>query len=268
MIDRPSFLRRVVCASALTAMGLAHSAGATVVEFQTALGNFSVNLFDETTPATVANFLDYVNNGAYTDSIVHRTEPAFVIQGGGFTFDGSLPINDIPQNAPVTNEPELSNVRGTIAMAKRGGDANSATNQWFISLADNASVLDGQNGGFTVFGIVTGNGMDVVDAIAALPRFNRSDLGAAFATLPLRDYTDPTVDPDFDNFVMIDAVVVTDTTVSTGVNLLPPVNAVTNPPAPAPAPPPSGGGGGGGSLGFMGLFGLGLLLAQRRRRLA
>lgn len=268
MTDHPSFLRRMACSTVVTALAFATSAGATVVEFQTVLGNFSVNLFDQTTPATVTNFLDYVNNGAYTDSIVHRTEPGFVIQGGGFSYDGSLPINSIVQNPAVVNEPELSNVRGTIAMAKIGGDPNSATNQWFISLADNTSVLDGQNGGFTVFGIVTGNGMDVVDAIAALPRFDLN-LGSAFTTLPLRDYTDTAADPDADNFVLINAVVVTDTTVNTGANLLPPVNVVTNPPAPVPAPAPtptSSGGGGGGSMGVVGLLGLGVCWVRRRRR--
>ncbi len=82
------------------------------------------------------------------------------------------PPGNVFQNPAVTNEPELSNVRGTIAMAKLGTDPNSATNQWFISLADNSANLDVQNDGFTVFGIVMDNGMDIVDVIVALGRFD------------------------------------------------------------------------------------------------
>lgn len=252
-------VRRVAGACSFVALAMAPAAQATVVEFQTVLGSFSVNLFDETTPATVANFLDYVNNGAYTDSIVHRSVPGFVIQGGGFTYDGTLPLGDVPANAAVANEPELSNVRGTIAMAKIGGQPNSATTQWFISLVDNATDLDDNNGGFTVFGIVMDNGMDVVDAIAALDRFN---LGAPLGELPLRAYTDTSVDPDGDNFVVVSDIVVTDTTVSTNTNLLPPANTLINPPV---VTPPSSGGGGGGAFGLTSLLLMGICLLRRRR---
>lgn len=267
MTDRKLTLRRLAGTLAIASLGAAPLSGATIVEFQTVLGNFEVNLFDQTTPATVTNFLNYVNNGAYTDSIFHRVEPGFVLQGGGFTYDGSLPFNDVPANPAVVNEPELSNVRGTIAMAKLSGDPNSATSQWFINLDDNVANLDAQNGGFTVFGVVTGNGMDVVDALAALPRF---DFGGAFATLPLQNYTNSAVDPDATNLALVNAIVVIDTTVDTGSNLLPPVNTIINPPAPAPAPTPtlSGGGGGGGAAGVASLLALGLLALRRRRQRA
>ncbi|MEM6638952.1 MAG: peptidylprolyl isomerase [Pseudomonadota bacterium] len=253
--------RALAASAALCTASYSH---ATVVEVQTVLGNFEINLFDETTPLTVANFLDYVNNGAYTDSIVHRTDPGFVIQGGGFTYDGALPFDTIPANDPVMNEPELSNRRGTIAMAKLGGDANSATTQWFINLSDNQGNLDSQNSGFTVFGIVLGDGMDVVDAIGALPRFN---FGGAFGTLPLRDYTDTTMDPDEDNIVIVNAIVVTDSTVSTNTDLLPPVNVAQNPP-PSTTPPADNndGGGGGGAGGAFAIGALGWFVASRRRR--
>jgi peptidyl-prolyl cis-trans isomerase A (cyclophilin A) len=259
---RNAALSRISGALAIATLTIAPLSGATVVEFQTVLGNFEVNLFDQTTPATVTNFLDYVNNGAYTDSFFHRSEPGFVLQGGGFTYDGSLPFNDVPANPAVVNEPELSNVRGTIAMAKLGGDPNSATSQWFINLVDNVANLDGQNGGFTVFGVVMGNGMDVVDALAALPRF---DFGGAFAALPLQNYTDTTVDPDADNLALVNAIVVTDTTVDTGSSLLPPVNTTINPPTtPAPTLAPSSGGGG-GATGVASLIALGWLGLRRRR---
>ncbi len=113
-----------------------------------------IDLFEEETPETVANFLNYVNDGDYANTFIHRSVAGFVIQGGGFTFiDGER--QSVPTDPPVVNEPGISNLRGTIAMAKLSGDPNSATSQWFINLADNAENLDGQNGGFTVFGQVT-----------------------------------------------------------------------------------------------------------------
>jgi len=233
---------------------------ATIVEFQTVMGTFEVNLYDNATPATVANFLSYVNNLAYTNSIYHRSVPGFIVQGGGFTGNLGLPVDPITANAPVVNEPELSNVRGTIAMAKLSGDANSATNQWYFNLSDNSANLDGQNGGFTVFGEVIGNGMDIIDAIAGLPTYN---FGGATAELPLRNYTASdftnNVTVDGTHLVTISAIVVTDPAVDTAAGLNPIPNTIINqPPAPPPAP---GGGGGGGSLGILAL--LGLLLINR-----
>jgi peptidyl-prolyl cis-trans isomerase A (cyclophilin A) len=255
--------RRSAAVIALCATSL--GAQATIVEFQTAEGSFQVNLYDNATPETVANFLNYVNNGAYTSSIFHRSVPGFVIQGGGFTVNVAAGLDAIPVNAAVVNEPEFANVRGTIAMAKLAGDPNSATSQWFFNLADNTANLDGQNGGFTVFGEVVGNGMDVVDAIAALPVY---DFGGVTAEIPLRNYTQADFDArtpvDENNFVMINAIVVTDTTVDTAAGLNPPANTTIGG-GPAPTPPPTASGGGGGSLGFFGVLGL-LTLAWRRKR--
>jgi len=81
---------------AIAAIILPHKSEATVVEFQTVLGNFEVNLYDNATPITVANFLDYVNNAAYSSSIVHRSVPDFIVQGGGFRFDLNWPATPIP----------------------------------------------------------------------------------------------------------------------------------------------------------------------------
>lgn len=136
-----------------------------------------------TTPQTVANFLAYADAGRYTNTIVHRSVPGFVVQMGGFALaeSGSQLVDSIPQFAPVVNEPGNTNARGTLAMAKLGGDPNSATNQFFVNLADNAANLDFQNGGFTAFGRVLGEGMDLVDAVASLPRY---DFGAPFSELP------------------------------------------------------------------------------------
>jgi cyclophilin family peptidyl-prolyl cis-trans isomerase len=258
--------RRSVLLAALVSslFATAQSARATVVEFQTVMGNFEVNLYDNATPATVANFLDYVNNMAYSDSVIHRSIPGFVVQGGGFTFDDmNLTISAIAQNAAVVNEPVFSNVTGTIAMAKLGGNANSATNQWFFNLANNSADLDDQNGGFTVFGEVIGNGMDVVNAIEALPTFDASLIyPSAFTNIPLRG--DATNNPlDATNFVIITDIIVTDTSVDSAAGLNPVPNTLLNQP-PAPPPTSGGGGGGGGSIGFLALFGL--LLGYRFRK--
>ena len=245
-------------------LALPQTATATIVEVVTDLGTVEINLYDNATPATVTNFLNYVNSGAYTDSIFHRSVPGFVIQGGGFITDINAQVGEIMTNPAVTNEPVYSNVRGTIAMAKLGGDPNSATSQWFINLANNAANLDDQNGGFTVFGEVTA-GMDVVDTIAGLPRY---DFGSAFSNLPLQNYSaaDFTNNVPLDNthLVIATAVNVIDTTVDSAAGLNPtPTTRNTTPPG------NGGGGGGGGSfalLSLLGLFGFASTRVLRRRR--
>nr|MBA2269184.1 peptidylprolyl isomerase [Chthoniobacterales bacterium] len=91
----------------------------------------------------------------------------------------------------IQNEPGISNKRATIAMAKLANDPNSATSQWFINLRDNGGGtggLDTTNDGFTVFGRVIGDGMEVADTIGSLPVFDR---GSPFNEIPLRDYVSP-----------------------------------------------------------------------------
>ncbi len=217
----------------------AQSAHATIVQFQTVMGDFSVNLYDKTTPKTVENFLAYVKSGAYSSSIIHRSVPGFIVQGGGYKYEAKPPLVAVTQNAPVVNEPVYTNRRGTIAMAKLGDQPNSATNQWFFNLANNSATLDPQNGGFTVFGEVTGNGMAILDAMAAVSIFNA---GSPFNELPLRNYTttDATngVAITDKQLVMILGIVVLDANVDTAANLTPPKTTYT---------PNTGGGSGGGS---------------------
>ena len=149
------------------------AASDTIVRMETSVGGFNVQLYDTAAPLTVANFLNYANRNDYNSSIIDRSVPGFVIQGGGYNccdpFFGQ-PFA-ITADAPVQNEfdPSRSNVRGTIAMAKLPGDPNSATSAWFFNLVDNSANLDYQNGGFTVFGYVLDSGMDIVDRIAGLP---------------------------------------------------------------------------------------------------
>jgi cyclophilin family peptidyl-prolyl cis-trans isomerase len=167
---------------------------ATVVTMNTTMGNIDIELFDSVAPLTVTNFLNYVQDGDYVNSFIHRSSPGFVIQGGGFQYADSV-FSAIPADDPIVNEFSLSNLRGTLAMAKLPGDPDSATSQWFINLGDNSPFLDTQNGGFTVFGRVTGSGMDVVDAIAAIPVYDFTSIDPAFGELPLNGYTG-TFDPD------------------------------------------------------------------------
>ncbi len=177
----------------------------TVVRYDVQIGAvnqfFNVALTDDQTPLTVENYLNYVDDDDWDNTFFHRSLPGFVIQAGGFYADPPT-VSSVPADAPVPNEFGISNLRGTIAMAKLGGDPNSATNQWFFNLADNSGVgtgpgggndpdgLDFQNGGFTVFGEVIGSGMDVIDDIEAVPRFNA---GAPFDNLPLENYPGGTI---------------------------------------------------------------------------
>ena len=137
------------------------------VRVVTTEGNMDFGFFGDVAPLTVTNFLSYVNRGDFVNSIFHRSVPGFVIQGGG--FKATTPATTVPTVAPVQNEYLRSNLCGTVSMAKLGGDPNSATCQFFVSLDNNSANLDNQNGGFTVFGRVAGNGMSTAFAIARKP---------------------------------------------------------------------------------------------------
>ena len=172
----------------------------TTARFRTVLGDFDVELFDEETPITVANFVGIVNRGDYDNTFFHRSVPGFIVQGGGFQ---ATTQDEIPSVDPIMNEPGISNTRGTIAMAKLGDDPDSATTQWFFNLGDNSENLDNQNGGFTAFGRVLGNGMSVVDAIAALPVVNA---GGTFSEIPLIDFAGGTIADA--NLVIIESITI------------------------------------------------------------
>lgn len=147
------------------------------VKLETNYGDIIVELNAEKAPNTVANFLSYVNDGFYDGTIFHRVIKDFMIQGGGFTEEF---VQKTPK-AAIKNEANngLSNVRGSLAMA-RTGDPHSATAQFFINTVDN-NFLDfrGESGaawGYAVFGQVI-EGMDVVDAIRAVSTGNKNGHG-------------------------------------------------------------------------------------------
>jgi cyclophilin family peptidyl-prolyl cis-trans isomerase len=148
-------------------------AGPPVVVMTTNKGTIRIELFPDKAPKTVANFLAYVDDKFYDGTIFHRVIPNFMIQGGGLTPD----MAEKNTRAPVENESQGgdSNVRGTISMA-RTSDPNSATAQFFINHANNRMLDFGAQGpnqwGYAVFGRVI-EGMDVVDAIAAVPTGNK-----------------------------------------------------------------------------------------------
>ncbi|MCX5671577.1 MAG: peptidylprolyl isomerase [Planctomycetota bacterium] len=208
----------------------------TMVNIDTVMGNIPVELFNvangprTAAPLTVANFLHHANNdilsgttrySSYNNTIFHRSVPGsvdpvthldplgqsgFVIQGGGFDYPN---FDLVPEGPTVVNEYSAtrSNLRGTVAMAKKGSDPNSATNQFFFNLSDNSTNLDNQNGGFTVFGRVVGTGMNVVDAMAALPTYNGTGIDPAFDSLPLRNTPPAQAGPD--NIVLTRSIAVT-----------------------------------------------------------
>ena len=140
-----------------------------IVRVDTDSGSFVLEMYADTAPVTVANFLSYVNSGAYEGTIIHRKVNNFVIQGGGYAIDASAGnLQSIERQAPIVNEFNVSNTRGTIAMAKVPDQPNSATSEWFINLQDNSSRLDDQNEGYAVFGEVLGRGMNTIDSIGSL----------------------------------------------------------------------------------------------------
>lgn len=193
-------LAQLAMAVTLSSAGLlAHAADAPRVEFNTSEGKFTIEVYPDKAPKTVANFLQYVKDKHYNGTIFHRVIPTFMVQGGGFDEKYAQK----PTRTPVVHEGRealakgLKNDRGTVAMA-RTNDPNSASSQFFVNVVDNdflnpvlipegdpvkrfehrGQVMENvpraqlmnhpQLYGYTVFGKVV-SGMDVVDKIRATP---------------------------------------------------------------------------------------------------
>jgi peptidyl-prolyl cis-trans isomerase A (cyclophilin A) len=134
-----------------------------MVTLETSHGDIMLELFTEEAPITVANFLQYVDDGYFDGTVFHRIIPNFVIQGGGFTME----MEQKETREKIRNEADngLKNERGTLSMA-RTSEVDSATSQFFVSLRGNTSLDHNEsNFGYAVFARVA-KGMDVVDEIA------------------------------------------------------------------------------------------------------
>lgn len=168
-------IRLLLTVALIGVLSLPALAASPSVVITTNFGQITLELDEEKAPASVANFLAYVDSGFYDGTIFHRVIPGFMIQGGGLTAD----LQKKDTNDPVQNEAKngLRNVRGSIAMARTSAP-HSATAQFFINHKDNANLdypsFDGW--GYAVFGRVT-DGMDVVDAIADVPTGRRMGRG-------------------------------------------------------------------------------------------
>lgn len=157
------------------------------IEVVTTEGNFKLELDGKAAPLTVGNFLKLVDSGFYDGTVFHRIIPGFMAQGGGYT--PGFKEKDSKDTVPNESGNGLSNLRGTIAMA-RTGDPHSATSQFFINVANNVANLDPAKHavrgrwGYTVFGIVI-EGMDVVDAIVNAESATNGPGGAPAPVVPI-----------------------------------------------------------------------------------
>jgi peptidyl-prolyl cis-trans isomerase A (cyclophilin A) len=133
-----------------------------MVKLETSHGDITLEFFPEEAPITVANFLQYVDDGYFDGTVFHRVIPNFVIQGGGFTME----MEQKETREQIKNEADngLNNERGTLSMARTSVD--SATSQFFVNLRDNTSLDHSEaNFGYAVFAKVA-EGMEVIDEIA------------------------------------------------------------------------------------------------------
>ena len=175
---------------------------------RTVLGDIDITLLTSVAPLTVANFLQYANRGAYNNTVFHRSVPGFIIQTGGFILAGNDFTTRVPQDPPVRNEYNISNTRGTVAMAKLGSNPNSATNEFFFNLADNSSNLNNQNGGFTVFGrVANASSQAVVDRIASA-QVPSGVFISPWDAMPLFNYRGGT--PGAANIIIIQSITASD----------------------------------------------------------
>lgn len=193
------YMRRFLCLCLLV-LAVSASAG-TLAQFRMFFGDIEVELYDQDKPVTVRNFVRYVKSGAYRDMFFHRGIPGFVIQGGGFFTTNRFSNTDlsnvfiVPNFGMIPNEfgvgRRFSNTYGTIAMAKLGGNTNSASSQFFFNLTNNAFLdANDTNNLFTVFGkVVRGtNTLNVFNNLSygnGILNLGTNKFGGLFSDLPV-----------------------------------------------------------------------------------
>ncbi len=169
-----------------------NTARSTFVRFDMTFGKVDIEVLEDLAPQNAANFLALTRAGYYDNTIIHRavdfSDEDFysnIVQGGEFSnVDDPQPIEDFG-NVPL--EISIPNARGTIAMARIGGQPNSANTSWFFNVNDNSEILGVENdGGYSVFGKVVGSGMKVLDQIALIDYFQYN---LTFQSIPLRFYS-------------------------------------------------------------------------------
>ena len=159
---RLSVLLALLCLSAAT-----WTEAGTIVEVQTSFGNFYLEIDEESAPVTGGNFLNYVRSGRYNNTFIHGAIGGSLIRGGGYTYTNCADGPErIELDSPIPlEETGLSNLDGTIVAHRPSNDVNGATSEWFINLGADID-LDTRDGGYAVFGIVLGDGLDVVRNIS------------------------------------------------------------------------------------------------------
>jgi len=211
-------MKRFWFSLAILSFAVSPAHGGTLAQFRTVLGDVEVELYDQDKPVTVQNFIRYTQSGRYRDSILHRCpvnfltgRSDFVVQGGGVYVSNrgttNAVLDFVPTFGDIPNEfgvgRRFSNVYGTIAMAKRGGDTNSASSQWFFNLNDN-SFLDASdtNNLFVVFGQVI-RGTNVLNQfIGRAYNDGIVNLGGVLSELPVT-YSGARV-PTYDELFYVD----------------------------------------------------------------
>ncbi|MCE9591159.1 MAG: tandem-95 repeat protein [Planctomycetes bacterium] len=168
------------------------NSGGTVVRFDSTLGSFFVQLYDDRAPLTVANFLHYVTTNAYTSNIIQHVDQnnSFkIVQAGTYPISSSngvdFAIGDALTGNAIAMEFNLPNTRGTLAMARDNADPDTADTAFFFNNADNSGFFNATNP-YAVFGATVFGNNSVIDAIAALPIY---DFGSAFGQTPLANYS-------------------------------------------------------------------------------
>ncbi|NQZ09186.1 MAG: peptidylprolyl isomerase [Algicola sp.] len=276
-----TFLAGAVCAGLFA---FSNSADATIVELDTSLGKVRINLYDETTPIPVANFLHYVTKGTYTNNFIHRTQQDddnladISLEMGGWTYESGDSGSAVEVDEGVIRENKLSHVHYTVSTIISDTLTNTSTSKFSFNTGDNSADFD--LGVRSVFGEITADTRDVVDALARVPIFNVIQGGGNTLT-PLRNYSSEDfvngVERSADNYVIIHSATIFDAATDTAAGLSPPLNPNYIPPGgptlpdPTPTDPtptsPVISGSDGGNFGIFTLIMLGLAGLSRRLKL-